>query len=364
MAAYQVGLIGLGEIGSLYELESWRGCPSTHAEAFEAVPRDELVAACDLSEERRRAFGRKRPGVRTYATVHELLAGERLDIVAIATPHGTHADLVESCAAGGVRGLILEKPLATDLQEADRIIAACAAHGVTASVSYLRRWDANFLEIRRLVSDLELGSLVYLCGHMSRFRPYGWQAEVEVSGGFLTYDPTHLLDLYLWLAGEPEWVTAQVERRDKSLRVEDFVLATIGFRNGVRAHLEADAYRDYFEFSIDLQFSRGRLEFTSGLHDNPYRLFVPQAVDDKWRFMQAAPWEPRDAGALQVLQIDELVTCLDTGGQPSITLAAARQVVEVTLGIYESARQGGAKVAFPLNLTENPLRRMVADGLI
>ena len=62
MAAYRVGLIGLGEIGSLYELEVRRGCPSTHAEAFEAVPRVELVAGCDLSEERRRAFGRSAPG--------------------------------------------------------------------------------------------------------------------------------------------------------------------------------------------------------------------------------------------------------------------------------------------------------------
>jgi len=364
MAALRAGLIGLGEIGSLYERESWRGSPSTHAEAFEVVPQTELVAACDLSKARRQAFAQKRPHVRLFADAADMVAAERLDVVAIATPHNTHADLVELCAAAGVRGLIVEKPLATDLVQADRIIAACGEHGVIASVSYLRRWDVNFQAIKQALEGREWGELIYVCGHMSRFKPYGWQADAELSGGFLTYDPTHLLELYLWLAGEPEWVSAQVERRDQSLRVEDFVLATFGFHNGVRGHLEVDAYREYFEFSIDLQLSRGRLEFTSGLHDNPYRLFRPRAVDDKWSFMQAEPWVPQDPGALQVLQVEDLVKCLEEGSQPAVTLEVARQVVEMTLGIYESARLGGAKVSFPLAIRENPLPRMIAQGVI
>ncbi len=362
MSRFRAGLIGLGEIGSLYESESWRGSPSTHTEAFEAVAGVELVAACDLSAERRAAFAAKRPHVAVYAAAQQMLELARPDIVAIATPHATHAELIELCAAGGVRGLIIEKPLATDLVQADRILAACREHQVAASVSYLRRWDVNFHEIKRTIAARELGDLLYLCGHMSRFKPYGWQAEAELSGGLLTYDPTHLIDLYLWLAGPPAWVSAQVERRDKTLRVEDFVLATFGFENGVRAHLEVDAYREYFEFSIDLQLSRGRLEFTSGLHETPFRLFRPQAVDDKWSFMQAAPWPATDAGALQVLQIEELVGCLETGGAPTVGLAAARQVVEMTLGVYESARRDGARVQFPLTIRENPLCGMIAGG--
>ncbi len=361
MTQLRAGLIGLGEIGSLYEAESWRGSPSTHAEAFEAVDGVQLAAACDLSADRRAAFSAKRPGLPVYGNAQEMVASQALDIVAIATPHATHADLVETCAAAGVRGLIIEKPLATDLAQADRIIGACDEHGVVASVSYLRRWDRNFRRIKQALDGGEWGELLYLCGHMSRFKPYGWQAEAAISGGFLTYDPTHLIELYLWLAGKPQWVSAQVERRDKSLRVEDFVLATFGFEGGARAHLQVDAYRDYFEFSVDLQLSRGRMEFTSGLHDNPYRLFLPQAVDARWSFMRQEPWEPEDAGALQVLQIEELVQCLRGAAQPSVTLAEARQVVEATIGIYESARLGGAKVGFPLETRENPLVAMVEE---
>jgi len=364
MTTYRAGLIGLGEIGSLYEAESWRGSPSTHSEAFEAVDGVDLVAACDLSAPRREGFAAKRPGIPVYEGAAEMVRAEGLDIVAIATPHATHAELVEVCASGGVRGLIIEKPLATDLAKADRIIAACRESCVVASVSYLRRWDRNFRQIKRVLDDGEWGELLYLCGHMSRFKPYGWQADARLSGGFLTYDPTHLIELYLWLAGRVQWVSAQVERRDKSLKVEDFVLATFGFESGARAHLQVDAYREYFEFSIDLQLSKGRLEFTSGLHESPYRLFRPRAVDAKWSFMQAEAFEPDEPGALQVLQIEELVACLDNSTEPSVTLDTARDVVEATVGIYESARRDGAKVSFPLDIQDNPLVAMIDEGMI
>ena len=80
--------------------------------------------------------------------------------------------------------------------------------------------------------------------------------------------------------------------------------------------------------------------------------------------MQAEAFEPDEPGALQVLQIEELVACLDNGTEPSVTLETARDVVEATVGIYESARRDGAKVSFPLNTQDNPLVAMIDEGMI
>ncbi|MFP3902712.1 MAG: Gfo/Idh/MocA family protein [Armatimonadota bacterium] len=355
---YSAALIGLGEIGSLYAGEAWRGSPSTHTEAFEAVDATELAAACDISQQRREAFSQARPDVPVFATAEEMMAEASPDIVAIATPHATHPQLVETCVEGGARGLIIEKPLATDLAGADRIINACTEHDVTASVSYLRRWDANFQELKRIVETGEMGDLVYMRGHMSRFKPYGWQADARMSGGFLAYDPTHLIDLYLWLGGPAEWVQANVERRDETLDVEDCVLANIGFENGVRAHLEADAYRDYFEFSIDVQMSAGRFEYHRDATGSAFRIYEPVVVDEKWSFMQQGQWELRESQPLQVQQIAELVSCIESGEQPTVTLGQARDVVELTMAIYESGLRT-EPVTVPLSRADNPLLQML-----
>lgn len=353
--SYTAALIGLGEIGSLYSEESWRGSPSTHTEAFEAVEGIELVAACDISQERRDAFAQARPNVQLFADAAQMMMTAHPQIVAIATPHATHAELVETCTEGGAEGLIIEKPLATDLQEADRIISACEQNDVAASVSYLRRWDANFQELKRTIEAREMGELVYMRGHMSRFKPYGWQADARMSGGFLAYDPTHLIDMYLWLAGRAEWVQASVERRDESLGVEDFVLADIGLESGARAHLEADAYRDYFEFSIDVQMSAGRFEYHRDYTGMTFRVYEPVAADEKWSFMSPVDWEIRESRPLQVQQIEEIMNCIESGAEPTVTLDQARDVVELTLAIYESGRLEGRRTELPLSRMDNPL---------
>ena len=362
MAAYRVGIIGLGNIACDYEVEEWRGHPSTHVGAYGELSNVEVVAACDAAGEKLEPFCDKWGVPASYADPVAMLDAEKPDIVSICTPHHTHAELVVAAAERGVNGIALEKPMANSLGECDRMLEACEKHGVKLSICYLRRWSHEYAEIQRMMQAGELGALKHITGHMARFKPAGWQADVAASGGFLAYDPTHLIDTVAFFAGDPEWVMAHVERRDPELNVEDLALATFRFKSGVVAQIEADAYRSTFDFSFMLGFEHGRIDFVNLCNAPAYRLMMGREHQGGWKFPELREMPAADPMNLQVEQLRELVACLESGAQPTVTGQEGRVAIELTMGLYESARRDGEKVRFPLERSDNPLAAMLAEG--
>ena len=118
---YKAGVIGC------------RGIGISHATGIVSSDRARLAAACDLDEETLREFEQRWPdeNLTLYRDHREMLAGEALDIVTVATSDHRHADLVVDAANAGAKGIFCEKPLATSLADADRMIAACDANNTT-----------------------------------------------------------------------------------------------------------------------------------------------------------------------------------------------------------------------------------------
>ena len=122
--------------------------PYSHASAVAALPGLEIVAGCDISEVARTAFlerwGPRYPGLQVYADYHEMLAAQQAELVAVVTPDHLHREVVEAAIANGARGIFCEKPIATTLADADAIVAAVRAAGVTMNVNYTRRWYPEY----------------------------------------------------------------------------------------------------------------------------------------------------------------------------------------------------------------------------
>ncbi|MBI4827269.1 MAG: Gfo/Idh/MocA family oxidoreductase [Nitrospinae bacterium] len=145
--AYRVGIIGLGRIASLLEDDPLRGKPATLAGAFAAHPKARIVAGCDINTERRGLFARRWGVKKLYADFHDMLARERLDIVAVASWTETHAEAVIAAARAGARGIYCEKPIAINLAQARRMIAACRRSGAAMVVGHERRWARPYRAI-------------------------------------------------------------------------------------------------------------------------------------------------------------------------------------------------------------------------
>ncbi|HEY3109747.1 MAG TPA: Gfo/Idh/MocA family oxidoreductase, partial [Chloroflexota bacterium] len=165
-APYRAGVIGCGAIGSSIEDDlreaSFRiGRPYGHAPAYRALPRTALVAGADLDAGRRRAFAERwdLPAERVYADYREMLEREELDVVSVATPTPLHAEMALAAVEAGVRAIFLEKPIASSLADADRVVAACARAGVPLAINHTRRGDLAYRRARQLIDEGAIGRL-------------------------------------------------------------------------------------------------------------------------------------------------------------------------------------------------------------
>lgn len=321
--------------------------PYSHASAIAAIPDLEIVAGCDIAEGARTTFldrwSGRYPGLQVYADYREMLAAAQAELVAVVTPDHLHRDVVEVAIANGARGIFCEKPIATTLEDADAIVAAVRAAGVTMNVNYTRRWYPEFVEARRLVRSGAIGRLS--------------QILLEMGGprSMLFRNHTHGIDVVNFLAdASPDWVWAELERG-----YEDYGTAYAGdggndpatepganyyiaYDNGVRAYVTGIKDTAVTEMSVYLAGSEGRIVIDlSGLrlvriqNDNPrYQAGVPsiQPVSPRWSVagMQAG--------------IIDLVRSMDEGRDPASPPETARATVAITQAVLLSQARGNVVV--------------------
>ena len=163
-ATYRAGIIGLGFIGGADQVSGdaigqvVAGLDGTHAEALSRHPRVRLVAGSSRDAGRRERFA-ARSGARTYADWQEMLEKEALDVVSVATYAPSHAEITLGCAARGVRAIYCEKPMATTLRDADRMLAACDAAGALLVINHQGRFNPNYRALHDRIAGGGLGDL-------------------------------------------------------------------------------------------------------------------------------------------------------------------------------------------------------------
>jgi len=213
--------------------------------AFSGLPNAEIVAVADPDTESRDALQRDTAAARQYAEWEDLLGHEKPDIICLCSRLPTHhvAPLVGSVAAGC--HIYCEKPMAIDLADADRMVAAAEAAGVHLAVAHLARYAPVFQHTRELIRSGGIGRpLSVHCRGKEDNR--GGGEDMLVLG-------SHLLDLARFFFGDPQWVFGHVTTEGRDTVPEDAhdptepvgrvagdaVVALYGFADGVRGHFES-----------------------------------------------------------------------------------------------------------------------------
>lgn len=227
----RTALIGYGLAGRVF-----------HAPLIRATAGMRLVTVVTANAERGRAAGEENPGARVVRTAEGLwaLAGEH-DLAVVAAPNRHHAALAHAAIEAGL-AVVVEKPLAPGVADARALVEAAHRRGSLLSVFHNRRWDADFLSLRRLLDDDALGPVTRLESRFERWRPRvdgGWRdsGDPRDGGGVLLDLGTHLVDQAVQLFGRPLRVCAEVERRRPRSEVDDDVFVALEHPSGVRAHL-------------------------------------------------------------------------------------------------------------------------------
>ncbi|MBC7287321.1 MAG: Gfo/Idh/MocA family oxidoreductase [Armatimonadetes bacterium] len=209
-----------------------------HCNQIRNTPGLELVAVADVSQERREAAAAEQK-VPVFASLTELLAGSDAELIVLVTPHDTHAPLaIEALNAG--RHVVTEKVMCLTVAEADQMIAAASRAGKMLSVYHNRRWDGDYLTVRKIVEDGALGEVFDIQSAVGGYgRPRGWRAERKHGGGMLYDWGAHLVDqLVQMVPADPVRVYATMQHRLWDVDVETHAKVTISFANGCVGHIE------------------------------------------------------------------------------------------------------------------------------
>lgn len=205
----QVAVVGFGLAGRVF-----------HAPFVSAVPGLHLLGIVQRrGDEASKAY----PNVRLMRSIEEALASEA-ELIVVGTPNETHFDLARRALQAG-KHVVIDKPFAGTSAEARELIGLASGKGLVLAPFHNRRWDGDFLTVRKILDGGELGRVVTLESHFDRFRPIQragtWkEAEGNVNGLLFDLGP-HLVDQALALFGKPEAVTASV-RMDRDISaIED-----------------------------------------------------------------------------------------------------------------------------------------------
>ncbi|KUL38284.1 Gfo/Idh/MocA family protein [Streptomyces regalis] len=231
----RVGLVGYGLAGSVF-----------HAPLIattEGLALDTVVTSNPERQEQARA---EHPDVRLAATPDELLArAADLDLVVLASPNKTHVPLATAALKAGLP-VVVDKPIAGTAAEARELAALAEERGLLLSVFQNRRWDNDFLTLRRLLAEGELGDVWRFESRFERWRPQlkgGWRESGDPAeiGGLLYDLGSHLVDQALVLFGPVTQVYAESDVRRSGAETDDDTFIALTHAGGVRSHLYASA---------------------------------------------------------------------------------------------------------------------------
>lgn len=218
------------------------GGRSFHARVIAATPGMRLAAIVTGNPERQRLAKTEHPEARVVDTPGELFQDPAgIDLVVISTPNRTHVPLALQAIGLGL-AVVIDKPLAPSSAEARRLADEARRRGVFLTVYQNRRWDGDFLTVRRLISEQALGNVHRFESRFERWRPTsksGWR-ELDAPGeaGGLLFDlGTHLIDQALCLFGPVTDVYAEIDKRRSGAAVDDDVFVALTHASGVRSHL-------------------------------------------------------------------------------------------------------------------------------
>lgn len=348
--------------------------------AFVGLPRVEVVAVADADEAGRAGAVSRTGAARGYADYREMLARERLDAVAVGPrqPDQREAMLLAAVDAG-VRAIYTEKPFARDLEEADRVLAACDARGVKVAVAHQNRAFPGPRLARRLIAGGTAGRLRALKAYGKQDRRGGGQ-DLMVLG-------THMLDLMRFFVGDAHWCHARVcdggadatpaavqpAEEHAGLIAGDDIVASYGFDHGVTGSYESARSDDGGKgnyFRMDLCGTGGIVTVWSSTTMPVYVYPRPFALPDRadeWQVLEAPPLPPPagvgppSAGASgmhaanQIIAAD-LLAALEEGREPLSSGHDARAALEMIMAVYESHVRAD-RVMLPLPERDHPLAR-------
>lgn len=339
------GIIGCGVISP------------AHLGAIATCPEAELVAACDIDEEKGRKCAADNGNVTFYKDYLEMVKDPAVDVVCVCTPSGLHADGVIEAAKAG-KHVFCEKPLDISHDRMSRMIEAVDKANVKMGCVFQSRTEHNNITVRKAIMDGQLGKMTLGDAFMKyyRSRAYyasaGWRGTWDLDGGgALMNQGVHGIDQLMWVMNSPvDRVFARMDHLVRDIEVEDTCTASILFQNGALGTIIGTTSCNPGEPKrLELHGDLGTICLSENKMIRYAKTTEPDglAKDQEENNTQGSEKQesisnnPANFGLSgHTFLVDDLVHAIKENREPYITGRSARRAVDLILAIYESARSG------------------------
>lgn len=336
---YRAGVIGLGQIGNLFDEDPKRKEIWTHTGAYLALSDVSLAAGADSDAGRRNSFLKRSGTAKTYINYQEMFEYEQLDIVSICTPTSLHHEMVLAAVRAGVRAIFCEKPLAATPEQAAEMVEACQSAGVLLAVNHTRRWEPIYVRAKQLVQEGTIGRIEAIIGY--------YPGKVFTMG-------THLFDLMRFFGGDVQWVCGQSPDARIALDEEGSLSGQVQFRSGAMGCIVSGWDRTNHVFELDLVGSAGRLRLSGDgasmdlcrFEESPrysgYRELAPDNEIGRCS-QEGVPNVSRLVTAMR-----DVIDCIGSGKVPACSGQDGLAAVDIACALRESVTHGNSRVELPL----------------
>jgi predicted dehydrogenase len=333
-----VAIVGAGAISS------------SHVEAYLAFPdRCRIVALVDIYPEKaERQIAKYHLDAVAYDSHRRLLEDRAVDLVSVATPPGTHAEIAIDLLSAGI-DVLGEKPMAASLEECDAMVAAAEQSGRMLSIVAQNRFRTPMMRLKRVLETGRAGRVLHVQvdSHWWRGHSYydlWWRGTWANEGGGPTLNhAVHHIDALQWMAGSPVEVMAMMGNvAHDNAEVEDLSVAVLRFGSGAVGQLTSSVVHHGEDQQLVFQTERAKLAspwdvYASVSKGNgfPERdVAFEQELTELYEGVAPVAYEGHTG------QIDDVLTAIENGGRPLIDGSEGRKTIEIITAIYQSAITG------------------------
>ena len=314
----------------------------------------EIVAVCDLIPEKMETILEKHnlqdnKNIKRYTDYREMIKSEKPELVSIATESGAHGEIALACIDAGIN-VIIEKPMAMSIEEADRIISLAEEKHVKVSACHQNRFNVAVQELRKALETGRFGKLSHGSIHVRWNRNQGyydqapWRGTWAEDGGCLMNQCIHGIDLLRWMMGDEvvEVYGATRQQFHNYLEAEDVGMAVLKFKNGALGTVEGttNVYPQNLEETLYLFGENGTVK-VGGKSTNTL---------DVWDFKDETEEDIKNKGLQEETSnvygnghtslFADVIEAIQVDRKPYVDAVAGRNALEIVLAIYKSQKEG------------------------
>jgi len=338
MKKIKFGLVGCGRISK------------KHIEVLTNLKNAELVAVCDVIKSKAELIGKKL-NINYYDSYDEMLLNEKsIEVINVLVPSGLHAEVGIDIAKKYKKHLVIEKPMALKLEDADELISVCNENNLKLFVVQQNRYNLPVVKLKEALNNKKFGKIVMgtvrvrWCRRQDYYDQDDWRGTWKYDGGVLTNQASHHIDLLQWLLGPVESVIAKTTTALNDIETEDTAAVILKFKSGALGIVEATTCtrpKDS-EGSVSILGEKGTVEI-GGFAVNKMKTWLFENEDEETskqiieKFQQNPP---NVYGYGHIEYLKNVVNSILNNTSIPVDGIEGRKSLELINAIYESVETG------------------------